>query len=95
MVTTDAIEGTVNQHLWFHYDLGNDVLYIRRSSMRGRETYAEETPDGALLLRCEDSDEVAGLTVVNWWKRFGAGSPPDSLRELSARIEPFAVRLAA
>jgi len=37
---------------------------------------------------------VIGITVVSWWKRFGKGSFPDSLREVKASIEPWAQRAA-
>ncbi len=95
MVKVDAIEGTADDVLWYHYDLSSDVLYLRLADQRESPTYAEESPDGLLVLHREDDDRVVGLTVVNWWKRFGRGGLPDSLRELEARIEPWARRLAA
>ncbi len=95
MVKIDTIEGTVDDVLWYHYDLGTDVLYLRLAAERETPTYAEETDDGCLLLRRESDDRAVGVTVVNWWKRFGSGPLPDSLRELEARIEPWARRLAA
>lgn len=95
MVFTDTIEGVIDTVLWFHYDLSNDVLYLRLAADRTTPVYAEETPDGYLLERREDTDQVVGLTVVNWWKRFGLGKPPDSLRDLEHSIEPWARKLAA
>jgi hypothetical protein len=95
MVKVDAIEGTVGDSLWCHYDIANDTLYLRLAKDRNAPTYAEETPDGFLLLRREDDDQIAGLTVVSWWKRFGHGTLPDSLKELAAAIEPWADKLAA
>ena len=95
MVVTDVIEGVVDETLWFHYDITNDVLYLRLASHRERSTVGEETPDGFILLRDAETDEPAGLTVVNWWKRFGKGELPDSLSELERLIEPWARRLAA
>ena len=71
MVKVDTIEGTVDDVLWYHYDLAGDVLYLRLSADRDAPTYAEESDDGFLLLRREDADDVVGITVVNWWKRFG------------------------
>ena len=71
MVKVDTIEGTVDDVLWYHYDLAGDVLYLRLSAHRDAPTYAEESDDGFLLLRREDADDVVGITVVNWWKRFG------------------------
>jgi len=95
MVKIDALEGTVDDVLWYHYDLANDVLYLRFAAQRDVATYAEETPDGFLVLRRQDTDEVVGMTIVSWWKRFGTGSLPDSLRELERYIEPWAKKLAA
>lgn len=95
MVKVDTIEGTVGDVLWCHYDLANDTLYLRLVADRHVATYAEETEDGFLEVRREDDDRVVGLTVVNWWKRFGRGALPDSIRELAEAIEPWAKRLAA
>ncbi|MFH1746101.1 MAG: hypothetical protein ABIG44_03540 [Planctomycetota bacterium] len=95
MVTTDTIEGVVDSVLWYHFDRANDVLYIRIAAQRDCPTYAEETDDGFLMLRRQDNDETVGLTVVNWWRRFGSGSIPDSISELERSIEPWARKLAA
>jgi hypothetical protein len=95
MVKVDAIEGTVDGMLWCHYDVANDVLYLRLNDHRGTPTIAEETAEGLLTLRPEDGGPIVGMTVVNWWKRFGTGRLPDSIRELEAAIEPWARRLAA
>jgi len=95
MVKIDAIEGTADDVLWYHYDLGSDVLYLRLAEHRETPTYAEETDDGFLLLRRQDNDDVVGLTVVNWWKRFGRGAFPDSLHELEQQIAPWVKKLAA
>ncbi len=89
------IEGVVEGTLWCHYDLANDVLYLRLLRDRQASTYSEETEDGYLIVRREDNDEVAGLTVVGWWKRFGTGKLPDSIHELEQAIEPWARKLAA
>ena len=95
MVKVDTIEGTVDDVLWYHYDLANDVLYLRLAAHRDAPTYAEESDDGFLLVRREDDDDLVGITVVNWWKRFGKGDLPDSIRELELAIEPWAKKLAA
>lgn len=95
MVKVDAIEGTVGDVLWCHYELANDTLYLRVAAHRDAATYAEETDAGFLQLRREDDDSVVGLTIVNSWKRFGDGALPDSIRELAQAIEPWAKRLAA
>ena len=95
MVKVDMIEGTVGDALWCHYDVANDTLYLRLVADRDSATYAEETEDGFLQLRREDDERVVGLTVVNWWKRFGHGALPDSIRALADAIEPWARKLAA
>lgn len=92
MVTTDSVEGIINQSLWFHYDIGNDVLYLRLLSARQTPTVSEETDDGLLLLRKADDDEPVGLTVVNWWKRFGTGVLPDSFARLGDQLEHWTSR---
>jgi hypothetical protein len=94
MVVTDTVEGTINQVLWYHYDRMNDVLYLRLMKERSTETVAEETPEGFLLLKRMDADIPVGLTVVDWWKRFGTGAAPDSIKDLEHRIEPWSQRLA-
>ena len=94
-VLTDTLEGTIDGAVWYHYDLGNDVLYVRLACCRDVETVSEESPDGFLLLRRQDNGQVAGLTVVNWWKRFGQGELPGSIHELERWIEPWGRRLAA
>lgn len=97
-IVTDAIEGTIGQGLgamWFHYDILSDVLYIRLASERNTATFADETPQGDLILRRESDEREVGLTLVGWWKRFGSGSIPDSLREIERSIEPLAKKIAA
>lgn len=95
MVKVDTIEGTVDGVLWCHYDLASDVLYLRLVAERNTPVLAEETTDGLLLERREDTDKVVGITVVSWWKRFGNGKLPDSIHALERAIEPWAKRLAA
>ena len=95
MVKVDTIEGVVDGVLWCHYDLTDDVLYLRLIAERNTPTLAEETPDGLVLERREDDEKVVGITIVSWWKRFGSGSVPDSIHALEQAIEPWAKRLAA
>ncbi len=95
MVATDAIEGIVDAALWFHYDIKNDVLYLRLVSAREAATYADIQDDGSLLLRRQDNDDIAGLTIIDWWEQCGSGAQPDSLQVLEAAIEPAARKLAA
>jgi uncharacterized protein YuzE len=94
-ILTETLEGRVDQKVWYHYDVANDVLYLRLLEAKEHATVAEETEDGFLLLRRVDDDRVVGLTVLNWWKRYGRGSRTDSIRELESRIEPLAARIAA
>jgi hypothetical protein len=61
---------------------------------RQAHAYSEETEDGLLTVRRQDNDQVVGITVVNWWRRFGTGPLPDSIQELERAIEPWAQRLA-
>jgi len=95
MVKTDAIEGIVDDALRFHYDIFADVLYLRLLSEEGRASYGDLTDDGDILLRDEKNDKPIGLTVINWWKRFGQGDLPDSISEIQRRIEPLATKIAA
>ncbi|MEK6798870.1 MAG: hypothetical protein AABZ12_07900 [Planctomycetota bacterium] len=95
MVKVDTIEGTVDGVLWCHYDVLNDVLYLRLVAERETPTIAEESDDGSLLLRRSDDAKLVGMTVVSWWKRFGRGKLPDSIRALEEAIEPWAKKLAA
>ena len=95
MVTTDTIEGIINETLHFHYDIFADVLYLRQLNADGIATYGDLTDDGDILLRDENTDRVVGLTVVSWWKRFGQGALPDSISEIQKRIEPLGQKLAA
>ncbi len=92
MAVAESLEGSLGP-LWFHYDLRNDVLYLRRIDRREDEAYGEETPDGIILLRAITDETPVGVTVVNWWKRFGQGGLPDSMSEVIARIEPWAQRV--
>ena len=89
MVVTDTLGGLIDSRLHFHYDVGNDVLYLRRVDRRDRESYGDETADG-LLLRDMETDEPVGWTVVNWWKHLGRGPLPDSLSDLNQQIEAWA-----
>ena len=86
MGTTEAIEGMINE-LWYHYDIRNDVLYVRRGAATDATTYGEESDDGFIVLRRGADDLVVGMTVVKWWKRFGQGALPDSLLEITRRVE--------
>ncbi len=87
MVTADTIEGMINRDLWYHYDIGSDVLYLSRVPERETTAFAEETSEGFLLRRCQETDRVVGMTVMNWWRDFGEGSFPDSLARIGQHID--------
>jgi hypothetical protein len=95
MVALDTIEGIINDVLWFHYAVSDDVLYLRLNDARDIEALGEETDDGLTLLRDSATDRPVGLTIVNWWKRFGHGDLPDSLTTIERHIEPWGDRIAA
>jgi hypothetical protein len=95
MVAIDTLEGSFDGTLWFHYEPGDDVLYLRLAARRDVETLGEETDDGLILLRDARTNDPVGLTIVNWWKRFGRGPLPDSLTEIQDQIEPWAKKIAA
>lgn len=94
-VITDAIEGVIEGTVWFHYDLAGNVLYLRLPDERQMQALGEESDDGVIVLHAQDDGRIVGLTVVNWWQRFGQGNRPDSLTELASRIAPWRKRLAA
>ena len=95
----DTVEGTIDDVVRYHYDLDNDVLYLRLASKRGVGAFGEETPEGFILLRDSDGT-VVGMTVVDYWKRFGVGAVRDvplrSLQDsISARAKALEYPLAA
>jgi len=89
MVIADTLEGLIDSRIFFHYDMGNDVLYLRLADSRDRESFGDETPDG-VILRDGETDEPVGWTALDWWKRTGLGALPDSMSELSSHIEAWA-----
>jgi len=94
--TLDTLEGRIGGTTSYHYDVANDVLYLRRVDSMERTAVGEETDDGLIELRDEETDALVGLTIVSWWKRFGTSPAlPDSLREIEAAITPLAGRVAA
>ena len=94
MVTLDTLEGMINGTVSYHYDATADVLYLRRAGTFDTPTLGEETDDGLIELRDEQTGQLIGITVVTWWKRFGQGPFPDSLSEVEQHIEPWAQRAA-
>lgn len=95
----DTVEGVLEDSLAYHFDMTNDVLYLRLVSTQEQEVFGEETPDGFLLFRTED-DKIAGLTVVGYWERFGEGRLADInlsglQMSIQTRVASLQYRLAA
>lgn len=67
MATADAVEETLgpNKALWYHYDIRNDVLYVRLASAREVACFADEQSNGTPLVRRQDTDKTVGVTIVN------------------------------
>ena len=95
MVITDTVGGVIDRWLCFHYDMRDDVLYLRSAAHPETPSFGEETADGLILLRDADTDEPLGLTVVSWLKRSGRADMPDSLDALGRLIESDAKQLSA
>jgi hypothetical protein len=95
MVKTDLIGGLIDGVCSFHYDIGSDVLYFRLLSDMRTPAIGNETDDGMIELRQENTDRLIGLTVISWWKRFGTGPLPDSISEIQKHIEPLAKNVTA
>ena len=95
MVTTDTIEGIIDGVISYHYDVFADVLYLRFLSDMQTSAVGDENDDGDIELHDEKTGRLIGLTIVSWWKRFGEGALPDSIREIQNRIEPLAKKVAA
>lgn len=66
MVTTDALEGTIDGKLSYHYGVFADVLYLRLVAEMQTPTIGEETDDGLIELREETSNRLVGITIVSW-----------------------------
>ncbi len=92
---TLSIAGVVDERVSFHYDPAAEVPYLRLVDHLESPAIGEDTHDDLVLLRHEDTDAVIGMDVISWWKRFGQGASPDSLREVECRLEPMAQRLLA
>jgi len=66
----------VSDSLWFHCDLENDILSFCPPDFRNRERCGEETEEGFTEFTTE-TGEFAGLSIVNYWRRFGQGKPTE------------------
>ena len=72
IVEADTLQGIIDDSVWFHLDIRNDVLYLRDPKTISCPVFGEETPSGSTLLRSE-SGAVAGMTFTDYWKQFGSG----------------------
>ncbi len=91
-VEIDTLQGILGGSVWFHLDLSNDVLYLRTETTRTERVFGEEVPAGFTVLRT-DSGDIAGMTVVNYWSRFGAGDlGAASIRDIQVQVAGWAMR---
>jgi uncharacterized protein YuzE len=87
------LEGFVDDRLHYHYDFFADVLYLRLISEMHTHSIGEQTDDGNIELHEEKTGRLIGITIISWWKRYGHGPTPDSLKELAAKIDPWAAKV--
>jgi hypothetical protein len=89
-IEIDTLQGTLDDAVWFHLDLSNDVLYFRLQETRQEPVFGEETPEGITLLRTEEG-HVAGMTIVHYWRRFGSGDLSSaSIHAIKERVAAWA-----
>src|SRR5690349_10670666 len=89
-VEIDTLQGTLGDSVWFHLDLTSDVLYLRNQDMRNDSVFGEENSDGCTVLHT-DSGDFAGMTIVNYWKRFGSGElDKASIKKVRDRVAVWA-----
>ena len=95
MVTSDTIEGRINDIYSYHYDVFTDVLYIRSVASRGKMVIGEETDEGFIVFRDEE-DKFAEITFVCWLKYCGRGNVDNlTLSSMTECIEKQAMPLLA
>lgn len=89
-IEIDTLQGTLDDSVWFHLDLSNDVLYFRLQRTRHDPVFGEEAPEGFTLLRT-DGGLAAGMTIVHYWKRFGSGDlSRASIHTIKERVSAWA-----
>ncbi|MBI5832882.1 MAG: hypothetical protein HZB16_11330 [Armatimonadetes bacterium] len=81
--------------LFYHYDVRNDVLYLRLLAHRDDEVYGEEDASGSHVMRLLDDDQVVGLTVVGYWRQYGTGGDPLSQPDWQQAVERSVAGLGA
>jgi hypothetical protein len=72
VIEIDTLQGILGDSIWFHFDLSNDVLYLRDKATRKDPAFGEENSEGFTVLHTNNG-EFAGMTIVNYWRRFGSG----------------------
>lgn len=72
----ETIEGVWQETLFYHYDVTADVLYVRLCSRLGEPVYGEEDENGFHLMRSQADDALVGLSVIGYWRLFGANLTP-------------------
>lgn len=91
-IDIDALQGTLDNSVWFHMDLNRDVLYLRKQQTRSVPVFGEETAEGFTVLRT-DNGTFAGMTIVNYWGRFGYGDLNHaSIESVKERVADWAQR---
>ena len=91
-IEVDTLQGVLGSNVWFHLDLDNDVLYLREHDTRREPAFGEESPEGFTILYT-DSGRVAGMTVVNYWHRFGRGDVTrSSIQSVKDQLSAWAQR---
>ncbi len=75
-MAVETVEGVWHGALFYHYDVRNDVLYLRLNSRRDDVVYGEEDANGDHVLRALTDDQVVGMTVVGYWRQYGTAGLP-------------------
>jgi len=53
------------------YDERHDVLHVFLGKCNSFDAYAEEEYPGIFIKKCEDTEEIVGLTILDYQKRKG------------------------
>ncbi len=71
-----------------NYDSRFDTLYLTFSS--SDNSYGDDSSDSIILLRDMDTEEITGLTILSFLKKYRAKTLPKRLSELDISIEALA-----
>ena len=94
-MAVETIEGVAGDALFYHYDVRNDVLYLRLVSHRDDEVYGDEDATGTHVMRLIETDQVVGLTVVGYWRLHGSGDEPLARPDWQQAVERAVAGLGA